>query len=280
MMFRPAGCALFAATVGVAAGIAVITSTPASAASYYLALGDSLAHGVGASSGNGYVDDIFAFEQQTIAGLQLVNLSCSGETTSTMMSGGICTYATGSQLGDAEAFLAAHPGEVAFVTIDIGGNDVAPCLLSIPVDKTCVASALPIATANLDAILTALRTSGGAVPIVGLTYYDPVLAYWLQGGAGQTAAHDSVTMVKSVNRALKKSYKKHRARVANGQQTFATTKWALAGSYANQIVPINVAQVCASTLMCTMNDIHANDAGHAALAGAFEPQIAKALASP
>ena len=76
------------------------------------------------------------------------------------------------------------------------------------------------------------------------------------------------------------AHEKHRARVANGQQTFATTKWALAGSYANQIVPINVAQVCAWTLMCTMNDIHANDAGHAALAGAFEPQIAKALASP
>jgi lysophospholipase L1-like esterase len=266
--------------LGVATALAVMASTPAFSASYYLALGDSLAHGVGATSGNEYVDDIFAFEQQTIAGLQLVNLSCSGETTSTMMNGGICTYATGSQLGDAEAFLAAHSGEVAFVTIDIGGNDVAPCLLSIPVNAGCVESALPTATADLDAILSGLRTAGGAVPVVGLMYYDPVLAYWLQGGAGQTAAHDSVKLAKSVNSALKKSYRKHRVRVANGEKTFATTKWALTGSYANQTVPINVAQVCAWTLMCTVNDIHANDAGHAALAGAFEPQIAKALARP
>ena len=42
---------------------------------------------------------------------------------------------------------------------------------------------------------------------------------------------------------------------------------------------MNVAQVCEWTLMCSANDFHANDAGHAALAGAFESVITKALAS-
>jgi lysophospholipase L1-like esterase len=210
--------------------------------------------------------------------LQLVNLSCSGETTATMMNGGICTYATGSQLGDAEAFLASHPGQVAFVTMDIGGNDLALCFFSIPINAACFTAALPTATANLETILTGLRTAGGALPIVGMTYYDPFLAYWLQGGDGQTAAHDSLKLLKSGNRALKRAYKKHKALVADGQKAFATTKKALKGSYNGQTVPVDVAQICAWTLMCSANDFHANDAGHAALAGAFEPVIARALA--
>jgi hypothetical protein len=152
------------------------------------------------------------------------------------------------QLGDAEAFLASHPGQVAFVTIDIGGNDLAPCFLSIPINAACFAAALPIASANLETIVTGLRTAGGAVPIVGMTYYDPFPAYWLEGGDGQTAAHDSLKLVKSGNRALKVAYEKHRAAlVADGQRAFATTKKALTGSYNGEPVPVNVAQVCAWT---------------------------------
>lgn len=279
-MFGRVGLALLAAVVSVATGMPVIGPATVRAAppSYYLALGDSLARGLSASAGHGYVDDVFAVQQAVMPDLQLVNLSCSGETTVTMMNGGTCTYATGSQLGDAEAFLASHPGQVAFVTIDIGGNDIAPCFFTIPIDLACVKSALPPAAANLGTILTGLHTAGGSVPIVALTYYDPFVAYWLQGGAGETAARDSVKLVKFANRGLKKVYKKQRARVANGLKAFAGTKWSLTGSYGGQTVPINVAQVCALTLMCSMNDIHANDAGHAVLAGVMEREIAKALA--
>ena len=35
-----------------------------------------------------------------------------------------CHYAAGSQLDAAVAFLEAHPGQVAFITIDIGANDL------------------------------------------------------------------------------------------------------------------------------------------------------------
>jgi len=266
--------ALIVALVSFVAPMAATAGSPV----YYLALGDSLARGLVAGPGHGYVDDVLAFEQQTIPDLQLVNLSCSGETTATMMNGGICTYATGSQLGDAEAFLASHSGQVAFVTIDIAGNDLAPCFLTIPINAGCFVAALPTATANLETILTGLGTAGGGVPIVGMTYYDPFLAYWLQGGDGQTAAHESLKLVKSGNRALKRAYRKRRALVADGQKAFATTKNALTGSYNGESVPMNVAQVCAWTLMCSANDFHANDAGHAVLAGAFEPVLAKALA--
>jgi hypothetical protein len=68
-------------------------------------------------------------------------------------------------------------------------------------------------------------------------------------------------------------------RCARRRKAFATTKKALKGSYNGEPVPLNVAQVCTWTLMCSANDFHANDAGHAALAGAFEAVIAKALAT-
>ena len=276
-MLERAGRMLRAAILGVIAGAVVGPVAASAAPTYYLALGDSLARGIGATSGQGYVDDVFAFEQQATPGLQLVNLSCSGETTATMMNGGTCAYATGSQLGDAEAFLAAHPGQVAFVSIDIGGNDVVPCLLTLSPDPTCVASALPTTTANLAAILAGLRAAGGPVPIVSLAYYDPVLAFWLLGGAGQTAARTSVKLVGVVNGALKKEYRKQKVRVANTKKAFSTTKWALRGSYAGQTVPINVAQICAWTSMCSVNDIHPNDQGHATLAAVLEVEIAKSV---
>ncbi len=53
-----------------------------------------------------------------------MDLGCPGEITTTFVHGGKCPYAEGSQLAAAEAFLSAHQGQVAFVTIDIGGDDI------------------------------------------------------------------------------------------------------------------------------------------------------------
>src|ERR1700746_3670838 len=90
---------------------------------YYVALGDSLSTGGGATPGHSYVNDVYVHEQAVIPGLQLENLSCAGASTTRMIHGGLCSnYTTGNQLGDAEAFLAAHVGAVKFVTIDVGGD--------------------------------------------------------------------------------------------------------------------------------------------------------------
>jgi len=273
------GRARFLLVAIVTAAAALVGTTPAHSASptYYLALGDSLAHGVGAPSGQGYVDDIYAAELQTQPGLQLANLSCSGETTDSMMNGGLCSYTTGSQLGDAEAFLTAHAGQVSFVTIDIGGNDLAFCFFSIPIDANCVKNQIPGMTTRLASILSGLRAAGGAVPMVGLLYYDPFLSYWLQSDAGPQAAHDSVKQLKIGNAALKKTYKKAKVGIADDMKAFQITKFALKGTWLGQTVPVNVQQACDLTLMCTQNDFHANAAGHALTATTFEPVIAKLL---
>ena len=253
---------------------------PAAAATplYYLALGDSLAVGAGASAGHGYVDDIFAFERLSIPDLQLVNLACGGATTSSMINGGGCSYATGSQLGDAEAFIAAHPGQVAFVTIDIGGNDVLSCAATTPVPKNCVKDRMPAIKANFATILERLRAAGGTQPIVGLTYYDPFVAYWLNGGNGPADAKESVKQVKVLNAGLKRVLKQHKDPVADGAKAFDISNFRLKGTWNGNTVPVTVQNACNWTRYCTAGDIHANDAGYAVLASAFEPVIDKARA--
>jgi lysophospholipase L1-like esterase len=92
---------------------------------FYLALGDSLARGVQPDStghsvitDQGYVDDVYADESANVPRLQLVNLGCPGESTTTMINGGICTYAAGSQLAQAVRFLKQHAAQTQLVTID------------------------------------------------------------------------------------------------------------------------------------------------------------------
>ncbi len=101
---------------------------------YYLSLGDSLAAGVQPigdpanlyRTDEGYADQLYAMAREWYPNLKLVKLGCPGETTATMIDGGICAYPHGSQLDEAVSFLHAHGRFVAFVSIDIGSNDF-PC---------------------------------------------------------------------------------------------------------------------------------------------------------
>ena len=95
----------------------------------YLALGTSLTVGYQPGRGEtakGYVDDLRRSMQQQIPGLTLRNVGCPGETSRSMISGkhSLCHYAAGSQLDAAVAFLEAHPGQVAFITLEVGANDL------------------------------------------------------------------------------------------------------------------------------------------------------------
>ena len=179
------------------AGIAQGATTTQPPTTYYLALGDSLSTGVGATSGQGYVDDVYATEKSIIPGLELENLGCAGDSSTRMIHGGLChNYTTGNQLGDAEAFLASHKGTVKFVTIDIGGDDINGCA---PTNETCVQKGLQALTANMPIILGGLRAAGGNVPIVGMTYYDPWLALYLNGPSGEQAATSSLAVLHQLN---------------------------------------------------------------------------------
>ena len=247
---------------------------------YYLALGDSLSTGGGADPGKGYVNDIENLLSQSIPGLQLVDLGCGGDSTTRMINGGLChNYTTGDQLGDAEAFLEAHPGQVAFVTIDVGGDDIVGCALSGTINQTCVSNALTAVASNMQTILGGLRAAGGQVPIIGMNYYDPILASWYAGPFNggppdPTLAVQSLPVLHSLNSELQAAYQEYGARHADVAGAFASDNFAMTGSYMGTTLPQNVANICNWTHMCMTGggnpNIHTNDYGHSLIANSYE----------
>ena len=176
--------------------------------SYYLALGDSLAVGVqpdaagtSVETRSGYADQLYATLRRSRPGLRLVKLGCPGETTVTMMKGGICAYSGGSQLAAAVSFLHAHRARVSLVTIDIGANDADGCVtrLSFGNLASCLSKSIPQVTTNLTKILTRLRQADPKAHIIAMSYYLPALAQWRNGPVGKAVARVSEMAIAGYN---------------------------------------------------------------------------------
>jgi lysophospholipase L1-like esterase len=283
---RIAFAAAVAAAVTACSGPATSTGSHAKPipASYYLALGDSLsqgvqpnATGVSVETQQGYPDQLYAALRPRHPGLRLVKLGCPGETTSTMIDGGICQYPGGSQLAAAAAFLRAHRGHVLLITIDIGANDLENCSSQSNVLKvlSCFVTDVPGAVSRLATIMARLRTAAGpSVRIVGMSYYLPALAQWRDGSSGQTIAKLIERLEAGYNELLEHVYANHGAKVANVFGAFDTV------NFADQVtvpgigrVPRNVALLCRWTWECTAPprgpNQHANTAGYGVIARAF-----------
>jgi lysophospholipase L1-like esterase len=236
---------------------------------YYLALGDSMAAGTGASTtATRYVNVLYQHEVGRFPTLQLDNIACGGATTTSMIDGPGCSYATGTQLGDAEAFLRAHPKQ------DIGANNVDGCQVGETISPSCVADGLAHITSELPQILSGLQDAYPGVAVYGMTYYDPFLGEWLDGSAGQTVAQQSESLVLDLNALLTQVDTAAGAATADPATLFQTTDFALTGTYLGATEPQNVADVCNWTLFCSDGgNIHPNDTGHALVAQAFEEVI-------
>jgi lysophospholipase L1-like esterase len=271
----------------VVSAIAATQASPvraASKATYYLSLGDSLAQGYQPIGGppssaappgydQGYADQLFKLERDKYTQLQLVKLGCGGESTVSMLYGSqdrkvalSCGPPSfyderypdgGTQLAEAVAFLRAHRGSIAFVTIDIGANDVLG------------PSGLVPALSNLPVILAALRAGAGdGVPIVGMNYYDPFAPQaWYQGGLAGLQAQ--VGGAVAVNDAFDGIYAAGGDPVADVMSAFAVTDFTPVDG-----LPLDVVRECEWTWICTPPplgpDIHANTDGYGVIAEAFE----------
>jgi lysophospholipase L1-like esterase len=266
--------------------LALIPATSAAAGTisagptpYYLALGDSLSQGVqpnstGASfeTNQGYVNDLYSLYRHEVPGLQLAQLGCPGETTGTMIDGGVCSYALGSQLAQAAAFLETH--HFVLVTIDIGANNVDGCLTTSGINVTCIGEGIADAESQLPVIVHTLQIASPGVRIVAMNYYDPFLAEWLQGTSGEAVATASVTLATGFNAVLGDVYGDFSVPVADVQDAFQTTN---ATTVPILNLPLNVATICALTWMCAPSpvgpNIHANVFGYGLIAVAFEQTI-------
>jgi lysophospholipase L1-like esterase len=249
------------------------------APSYYLSLGDSLATGVqpiGAAewqfrTDEGYADQLGAIASRRLPNLQTVKIGYPGESTTTMIEGGLTTYPHGSQLDEAVAFLRGHRGSVAFVTIDIGFNDMPGYLLDqIPAGLASISR-------NLPGILGKLQEAAGPVtPIVGMTIYDAFLPLWLEGALGREMARLSVwDAIVPINAHFRELYRAAGLRAADVEGAFATTDFETEVELANVgMVPVNVARACEWTWGGEPPplgpDLHARIGGYRAIAEAFE----------
>jgi lysophospholipase L1-like esterase len=250
------------------------------AQTFYVALGDSLAVGYqpingGGPTTQGYADDLFNQYNKRIPGLNLEKLGCPGETTSSMVQGGVCSnYPAGSsQLDAAINFLQHH--KVALVTLDIGANDVDGCVSPTTIDKTCIDSGFASVSANLPWILGQLRKAADPnTLIVGMNYYDPFLAAWELGGNGQSLALQSLVAATEFNILLGSIYQVFRVPVADVAQAFRIYNFLPVPS---ENVPVNVFLTLAWTWMGAPApigpDIHPNAAGYAVIASAFAAKI-------
>jgi lysophospholipase L1-like esterase len=253
-------------------------------ARYYLSLGDSLAQGVqpdaagiSMDTGRGYPDQLYEMLHRRDPRLRLVRLGCPGETTGTMISGRHCPYPAGSQLAQAVAFLTAHRGRVALLTIDIGANDTDSCF-TLPMPgpvPPCAAGPVPATARNLALILSRLRAAAGRrVTIVGMSLYDPELAGWRGGPAGRRAALTSARLALAFSGMLTRVYRAAGARVADVAGAFRSADLAgLVTVPGLGRMPGGVAAVCRWTWTCAPPprgpNKHPNAAGYAVIARAF-----------
>lgn len=212
----------------------------------YLALGDSLAAGVGASAPEeAYVGRLQgALRQRLGADVDLENLAKAGATTQSLID---------EQLPGAEELL--HRGGVRLLTIDIGGNDFAAlfgnlaCLQEALTPDCPLASVLEPVRARLDTIFGRLRAAGPDVPMAVMTYPN------LFSGSGHVFELPAANALSRLNEVIRDEAERYGLTVVDPTRAFEGKSLQLTG-VGN--VPF---------------DPHPNDAGHAALAQAFEAAL-------
>lgn len=244
---------------------------------YYVSVGTSLAAGVQADKKTGapiltedaYTDQIYQRVKGQIQNLQHVKLGCPAETSQGMIDGvGSWCYSEElsplTQLETAEAFLMAHPDEIAFITIDIGANDLLPCLTAADINA-CVFGVFGQLQITLGQILQRLQNAAPGVPIIGVNYYNPYLASWLQGPEGEGYAVATTQLVLAINSLLGQLYGFFGIPVADVAGAFETSDFSPKGN-----LPTNVKKVCQLNWNCEFANIHPNDNGYKVIAVTVE----------
>lgn len=269
------------ATIAAMVAAVAMCATPAGAHSrrghgddtYYLAVGASESVGVqpvpghpdGEPTNEGYANDIATMEQPRWPGLQLDQLGCPGITAGEALDGddGGCHYPAGSEIATAVAFLRSHGDETVLLTVDLGFNDIWPCMSSRRVDKGCVRRALTDIEQSLPVILPRLRAAGGPnLAIVGLEHGDPFLADMDRGA--RTFAVQTAGVVDQMNGVLSSEYLAAGDRVADVPAAMGTAV----------VSDTAASRVCSLTWMCRTHNVHPDPEGYQDIADAIAAAIA------
>jgi lysophospholipase L1-like esterase len=288
---------------------------------HYLSLGDSLTVGVQPDedghpreTSDGYTDVLYRTLKEDRPRLRHERMGCGGEDTTTFMEGGLADcderYEHGSQLEEAEAFLAGHEGGVDLVTLTIGANNFTTCVRGVnspegrsprsedvDIDRVCVEEGLHRLRTETPEIAERLREAAGPdTQIIGMTYYNPYLAFLLldEDPAQQAAAsaeeaeelfpdtearsglaEEAVDILLEVNETLTDAYREEGIDVAQVDTVFEPTNREVPED-SDTGLPANLQNVCDLTWMCDGErgpDIHPNEEGAREIAAVFAREV-------
>jgi lysophospholipase L1-like esterase len=237
---------------------------PAAGPTTYLALGDSVAAGIGADvpDRGGYVpllagllSDRLGCEDPAAAGcpVELRNLSVGGATTTTLLR---------NQLPAALEVLSEQ--EVRLVTVTIGGNDVFEPIVRAcvagpqrPACQAAVEDALRRVEEGVDRLLSELARAAGSTAVVALmAYYNPVPSCQLAPLADLAAqVLEGTDQQRGLNDVLRERAERNGAVVVETAEALQDAGQFVGGS----------------------DCLHPSAAGHASIARAFDTEVGSAV---
>jgi lysophospholipase L1-like esterase len=275
---------LMLVTIGATFGVRAIAG--GSSTGFYLVIGASAAKGYEPSgsmgpggpnesaTSNGYANDLDAILAANGSPLTLDNIACPGETIQTFVAGGDACSATVSQLSRAESFLRDNYEETGVVTIDVGFNNIRPCLQFASVEWSCVAQSVSLIKKDLPQALSGLESAAGpGVVFVGVPYGDPYLGHYLVPSLGPANSDATLRAMNEMDAALDTAFRASKMAVAPVPSALQLSDTEVTGHYDGQVVPENVAMACETTWMCRAapwgpND-HPDNAGYSIIAKAI-----------
>jgi lysophospholipase L1-like esterase len=263
------------------------TTTPLKLNGYYLDVGASESLGFqptgikghnGERTNVGYANDLIQRVALNGVALSLEQVGCPGDTVQSVLNttkSDACYQAPTTQLTKAEAYLQAHKSDTVLVTVDLGFNDVRPCMEANPVNETCLSAAIAAVQVDLPKIMSALKSAAGTnVHFVGIEYADPYLGYYMDGPTGPAKATETLVGMNRLDAVLTQVYQNAGVPVANVPAQFDTNDNDPADVPNVGTMPTNVKDACQLTWFCYSApfgpDDHPNNAGYSLIAQAIE----------
>ena len=177
-----------------------------------------------------------------------------------------------SQLAQAVSFLQSH-SNVVLVTIDLGFNNMLPCLVYHQVNETCVGHSLATVRLQLTRILSTLRAAGGpSLRIVGVGHYDPYLYAHIHNVAVRSFALASLSVIDRLNAMLRVVYSAAGMPIANVGSAFALANAMPTTLAPGNATPKDLVRLCALTWACAsppLSNSHPNEDGYEVIADAI-----------
>jgi hypothetical protein len=276
--------------IRVMGGPASSAATPsAKSTSFYLDMGASSSLGTqpdgipghnGRRTNTGYSDDLVTIESKHGMALTMREIGCPGETVQSIL-GQLkdrCYKLPTTQLTVAITYLKEHSSDAGVVTVDMGFNNIRPCLTSTVTIVSCVNQGIVAVRNDLPTIIRRLQNAAGPrVHFIGLGYGDPFLAFYLRGSLGRVLAAQGLVAMNRLNAVLQQVYGAQHVAMANVAQVLHNDDATLVTTTKFGVVPQNVASTCAWTWMCAAApfgpDDHPNVAGYSIIAHAIVAKL-------